>query len=40
MIDYPLNIKRSEWENLDDDEQIKFRNNVIDYFRKYGFEYQ
>jgi len=37
MISYPLNIKRSEWENLDEAEQIKLRQDVISYFRKYGF---
>ena len=37
MISYPLNIKRSEWENLDEEEQIKFRHDIINYFRKYGF---
>ena len=37
MISYPLNIKRSEWENLDEEEQIKLRQDVISYFRKYGF---
>jgi hypothetical protein len=29
MISYPLNIKRSEWENLDEEEQVKLRQDTM-----------
>lgn len=37
MINYPLNIRRSEWENLDDKEQVELRQDIIKYFRVNGF---
>ena len=37
MINYPLNIKRSEWENLDEKQQYELRQDIINYFRVNGF---
>lgn len=37
MIDKPLNIRRKEWENLDEEGQTKMRNDIIEYFRNNGF---
>ncbi len=32
-----MNIRRSEWENLNEEEQIKFRSDIVKQFRKQGF---
>lgn len=37
MITYPLNIKREEWINLSDKEQHKLIQDIIAYFREFGF---
>ncbi len=36
-MNYPLNIRRNEWENLDDKEQSQMKLDIIDYFRTNGF---